>query len=63
MMNEPCIQINGRTLTNAQAMAVRVAVTNFHMEVASEEGKRDLGPIADAYRARLEEVFKIMFDA
>lgn len=58
-MTEPKIQIGNCVLTEAQAMAVRVAVSDFQMQV-SEEGKRDLGPIADAYNARLSEVIKIM---
>ena len=45
---EPKIQIDDYVLSEAQAMAVRVAVTSFQMECASEEGRSDLGPIADA---------------
>lgn len=59
-MTEPCIQVNGRVLSDAQAMAVRVAVTNFHTETAEPETKADLGPIADAYHARLDEVLALM---
>lgn len=58
---EPIIQINGHVLTDAQAMAVRVAVTIFHMEVSEDaESREGLGPIADLYRNRLSEVLKIM---
>lgn len=53
---EPYIQIGNYVLTEAQAMAVRVAVTNFHSETADPEFKAELGPIADAYHARLGEV-------
>lgn len=59
-MTEPKIQIYGHDLTAAQAMAVRVAVMSFQMECSSEEGRNDLGPIADAYNARLTEVLKLM---
>jgi hypothetical protein len=60
-MPEPHIQIGTHVLTNAQAMAVRVAITNFHMEVSEDdEARAELGPIADGYRDRLGEVLKIM---
>jgi hypothetical protein len=57
---EPPIQINGRPLTEAQAMAVRVAVTNFYMETFDPEIRDSLGPIAFGYRARLGEVLEII---
>lgn len=61
MQREPYIQIGDHVLTEGQAMAVRVAVTSFHMEVSQDEEFRDgLGPIADGYRDRLGEVLKIM---
>lgn len=59
-MTEPRIQIEGRALTEAQAMAVRVAVMTLYAEVRTEKGRRDIGPIADAYRDRLVEVLKLM---
>lgn len=59
-MDEPYIQIEEHVLTTAQAMAVRVAITTFHMETADPEFKAALGPIADAYHARLGEVLKVM---
>lgn len=62
-MSEPRIHIGDRVLTNAQAMAVRVAVSTFHIEVVSEESRDALGPIADAYHARLGEVLTIMIGA
>jgi hypothetical protein len=52
---DPYIQIGAHVLTSAQAMAVRVAITNFHMRTA--EG---LDAIDMAYHARLGEVLKIM---
>lgn len=59
-MSEPYIQIGDHVLTEAQAMAVRVAVTSFHAECAAEGCREELGPIADAYHARLGEVLAIM---
>ncbi len=60
-MAEPYIQIGDHVLTHAQAMAVRVAITNFHMEVSEDDEIRaGLGPIADGYRDRLSEVLTII---
>jgi len=63
MMKEPNIIINGHTLTPAQAMAVRVAVSTFYAEMSdpdalgdSEHGKA----MATAYHQRLEEVLKCL---
>lgn len=60
-MAEPHIQIGDHVLTEAQAMAVRVAVTNFHMETGDRDSAREIGPIAAAYHARLSEVLRLMF--
>jgi hypothetical protein len=62
MSNEPRIKVNGFWLTNAQAMAVRVAVSDFHMQMCiGDQMREDLGlQLADAYRDRLQEVLKIM---
>jgi hypothetical protein len=59
---EPRIEINGQPLSAAQAMAVRVAVTDFHMwQVApGTENAEEMGPIAEGYYARLTEVLKLM---
>lgn len=62
-MIEPVIVINGRHLTEAQAMAVRVAVTNMLTEMADPEalGTDDLGrDITAAYHARLTEVISLI---
>lgn len=59
----PCeakIQIGNYVLSEGQSIAVRVAVTNFLMELSDAEYRRELGPIAEAYEARLKEVIKIM---
>lgn len=62
-MTEPRIQIGNHVLTTAQAMAVRVAVTSFHAETGAEGCREELGPIADAYHARLGEVLKMLLAA
>lgn len=60
-MSEPYIQIGDHVLTEAQAMAVRVAVTNFHMETGDRDSAREIGEIAVGYHARLSEVLRIIF--
>lgn len=61
---ESCITINDITLTDAQAMTVRVAVTSFAMELRAvglgddERGKA----IAGGYLARLDEIFNLMLN-
>lgn len=57
---EPFIRINGRELTAAQSMAVRVAVSDFHTQMRDPEFAEELGPIAQGYADRLLEVLKIM---
>lgn len=58
---EPRIQIDDHVLTEAQAMAVRVAVTNFHAETADEEFRKELGDdLCNAYHTRLSEVLLVM---
>ena len=59
---EPHIQINGRTLTEAQAMAVRIAITEYRTELTEPSAKSALGQIADAYHARLSEVLSIILE-
>jgi hypothetical protein len=56
---EPTITVNGVTLTEAQAMSVRVAVTSFRMELHGGYDKV-LGEIGPLYDARLYEVEKLM---
>lgn len=58
--SEAKIQIGDCVLTEAQSITVRVAVTNFLMELDDSEFREGLGPIADAYAARLKEILKIM---
>lgn len=59
--SEPAITINGHALTIAQAMAVRVAVSNFLLELSDPENLEALGPIGPEYQRRLVEITKIMF--
>jgi hypothetical protein len=61
MFREPYIQIGDHVLTEAQASAVRCAIAHLHSEIAEDsEFKAALGPIADAYCARLNEVLAII---
>ena len=62
-MTEPHIILNGMELTDAQSMAVRVAVTSFHQEMGDKDplGDDEIGrQMASAYRDRLTEVLKLM---
>jgi uncharacterized protein (DUF3084 family) len=55
--NEPEITVNGTPLTDAQAMAVRVAISSFDADCGyDEQGKA----MAQAYTERLNEVFRMM---
>lgn len=62
--SEPQIEINGTTLTIGQAMALRIACTSYHDEMASnpdalgidEHGRR----MASLYADRLREVLHLM---
>lgn len=40
---EADVTINGRVLTFAESMTLRVALDNFHMFVSNEAVKKDLG--------------------
>lgn len=55
---EPKVQIGDYVLSEAQAMAVRVAVTTWHSQLASGEAT-ELGDIGPVYEQRLSEVLKI----
>lgn len=57
MSDEPEIIINGIRLTDAQAMAVRVAVSSFDVDCGDDEHGRAMNK---AYTARLNEVFRLM---
>lgn len=59
---EPHIIINGRALTTAQAMTLRVALSHFASEVRENGlGEDDLGKsIAGGYIARAAEIESLM---
>ena len=63
-MIEPAITINGHRLTQAQSLAVRVAVSDLYVEACDNPkslGKDDLGiGLTAAYKARSREVLEIM---
>jgi len=62
--SEPVITINGVQLNTAQAMTVRVAITNFTLELRAPDalGDDETGvAIRNGYRARLSEVLDLIF--
>lgn len=61
-MPEPRITINGHELSQAQAVAVRVAITSFHAETEIEHRRHpaERDEIAAAYHARLSEVLRMI---
>jgi hypothetical protein len=54
---EKKITIDGVELTNAQAATLRVAVTSFH---ADRDGLAAMGETGDLYRARLDELLRLL---
>lgn len=71
MIKDPCgsgmveasITINGVALTFAESMTVRVALGSFAMYVSDPDTVEALGPIANAYRERLDSVTRILHDS
>ena len=60
---EPDITINGHQLTFPQAMAVRVAVSNFLQYLSDRPSRKLLGErLADGYAANLTMVERFMRD-
>jgi hypothetical protein len=62
-MNEPAITVNGKSLTEAQAMAVRVAVTDLQSRMSEKDalGSDSVGEgIRRGYQERAGEVVRIM---
>jgi hypothetical protein len=61
--NEPIITINGTTLTEGQAMTLRVALTSFHAELwAHGLGGDEIGrSIAEGYMKCCEAMFRMIF--
>lgn len=65
-MTEPLITINGRALAEGQAMAVRVAISEFHLLVQNPDhlGKDEHGRrMTEAYKDRLDEVMQMLAHA
>jgi hypothetical protein len=65
MMEEASITINDRQLSTAQAMAVRVAVSDFYAEMQDPDalGDDEHGrAMTKAYRERIAEVIEFMVD-
>jgi hypothetical protein len=58
-MDEPEITINGVPLTNAQAMAVRVAVSSFDPDCGDDEHGLMM---TNLYASRINEVLRIMLE-
>ena len=62
-MNEPIITINGRTLTVAQAMTMRVAVASMLSEMSNADalGKDEHGrAMVVGYQANLHAIVRLM---
>ena len=60
-LTEAHVVINGVTLTFGQSMALRVAASDFHMQMSDHETAEAIGwQLADGYKARLSEVLKLM---
>ena len=57
---EAAVAINGITLSEAQAAALRVAVTSFRMELEDPRRRKALGPIGVLYDARLLEIERLL---
>lgn len=65
-MTEPTVIINGTTLTNAQSMTMRVAITTYLTDMANEHalGEDAAGEaIRSAYHARSSEIVRLMLSA
>ena len=62
-MTEPEITINETALNSAQAMAVRVAITSYHIEMQDDDALGDDAHgrlMTKGYRDRLSEVLRII---
>lgn len=63
LLIEPDIIVNGRALTFAECMAVRVAVSSFRMSLTSGTLRAGLGAgLADGYDHHLAEVERTMIE-
>lgn len=59
-MSEPIIVINGVTLTEGQAMALRVAANQFTADLRDKDHMASLGVIGPTYLERMSEIIRIM---
>jgi hypothetical protein len=60
---EATITVDGHTLTEAQSMSVRVALTLFLLELTNDkEFAEGLGQIATIYHARMTEVLRLIHE-
>ena len=53
---EAKITINNTALTLAQSMTIRVAIETLALSLSDDDS-----PIADGYRARIEEIRRLIF--
>jgi hypothetical protein len=63
-VKEPNIVVNGKTLSYAQAMTVRVALESFAMDLSDHNclGSDEVGrTIADGYRACISQIRAILY--
>lgn len=58
--SEPSITIEGRELSLAEAMSLRVAVGSLRISLHDPGFRAGLGPIADAYDKHLERIEGLM---
>jgi len=62
-MVEADITVNGRLLSFAEAMAVRVAVSSFRISLSSKSYRKQLGAkLADGYDFHLARVEKFVLE-
>ena len=60
-MQEPTITVNSHTLTQAQAMTVRVALNTFMIDLDQGLGEDEHGrAMTQGDRARIHEIFMLM---
>jgi hypothetical protein len=59
-LTEATVVINGKQLSLAESMALRVAVTGYAMMVSETSFAKELGPIANGYRHQLRAIFEKM---
>lgn len=64
-MPEPTVTINGKRLTEAQAMTVRVAIEHFASDLREEGlgGDEHGKTMTAAYLARISEIRRLIFNA